>query len=374
MAEPDNKAGCFSESHRIAAVVAATIGLASAASNLLTWRETGIKWPAAAIALSFLIFSLTSLFWPSLKGGFKEARSLTLLPSLFRLGASDFKFKLARTFLRTLTAKEDGALGADGVAVAGGDCAPVETVAALADAFIECARANSFTPENVAEMMSAVRPRSASTKQVKNAINGGKILESLREPARNELVEEMVKDFSEGGIMLQKLHGSGSAHFELFFEIFNFMVDQNKTPRLKTAICSDIIGRFSGLGVESVVCIHRGHTNPRLYGFCEEIVKSVHCNKWESYPLQHGKRNDEWSESFRGVCEDKKVLLVEPLLIDNAIDEAVDCIINSRGEVAGIVVLFSVEGVDPKRLTRFAELMTALSEDAFAGEIHLCLN
>jgi hypothetical protein len=199
--------------------------------------------------------------------------------------------------------------------------------------------------------------------------------ERLRPAAMNRLLDEIFK----AKLIWFRWHEMGLRAFDFDFDSFRFLNPDSPEAGLGTIkhdIKEDILSRFRGEQFQIIVYILRGKSNHRMGKFFEELKEILPCADFIGFPLNPVRRDRDsvLSDELLNACGGgKSILLVEPLLTDGGLDEAYKTLTEWGGIVNGVVVMFEVKGIDPKKLVNYAKLQQKSGQNELRGQIVLDL-
>lgn len=218
--------------------------------------------------------------------------------------------------------------------------------------------------------------RPAQLGEVRNCIVSAPMLMSLTQDVLSGELDHIASELADEQLLWYRWHREGPHSFQLDFDSFKFVASPPtaKLIRIKQRMREDILRRFNGHSLESVVVVRRGNENYQMGPFFEELMSLLKCSSSTGFLTDVEKRQDViWRREFAQKCNGKAVLVIDPLMVDCAIDDACEAIEEFKGVVAGALILFEVDGVKPLTLRNYDLLKRSCGTSELRGQLVLDL-
>jgi hypothetical protein len=223
------------------------------------------------------------------------------------------------------------------------------------------------------------KERPAELHEINRVVCGAPIFQTLEERLRPAAMNRLLDEIFKAKLIWFRWHEMGLRAFDFDFDSFRFLNPDSPEAGLGTIkhdIKEDILSRFRGEQFHIIVYILRGKSNHRMGKFFEELKAILPCADFIGFPLNPVRRDRDsvLSDELLNACGGgKSILLVEPLLTDGGLDEAYKTLTEWGGIVNGVVVMFEVKGIDPKKLVNYAKLQQKSGQNELRGQIVLDL-
>jgi hypothetical protein len=223
------------------------------------------------------------------------------------------------------------------------------------------------------------KERPADLHEINRVVCEAPILQAIEERLRSATMNRLRDEICNAKLIWFRWHEMGLRAFDFDFDSFRFLNPDSQETGLGTIkhdIKEDILSRFRGEQFHIIVYILRGKSNHRMGKFFEELKVILPCADFIGFPLNPVRRDRDSvlaDELLNACAGGKSILLVEPLLTDNGLDEAYKTLTEWGGIVNGVVVMFEVKGIDPKKLVNYAILQQKSGQNELRGQIVLDL-
>ena len=179
-------------------------------------------------------------------------------------------------------------------------------------------------------------------------------------------------------LIWSRWHEVNNRPFTFDFDVFRFMNPDSPefhSGRLIHQMVNDVYNRFSDQRFDTIMYLHRGKYNHRLSELFKKMQIGLPCAEYIGFPVDSNgpKSGSVLTDELLKACRRKSVLLVEPIMIDLALDEAFEKVIECQGVVNGVVIMFEVMGIQPDKLRRHAELLPRSKQQELRGQVVLDL-
>jgi hypothetical protein len=179
------------------------------------------------------------------------------------------------------------------------------------------------------------------------------LLAEVEEAKRGETRELICKEIGEAKVLWHRRCRLGGRVYLLDFDHLLFINPQvaSSLRLVKHWMQHDLVRRFGNQHFDTLVYISRDRSNQRQ--FFEDLRATLGFTHIAPFQHDPSLRSDDIvaKDYFAAKSSPgKSVLLIETLLVDNALDDAFADVPLAGGQVNGVAILFGVKGFDVSRL------------------------
>lgn len=219
--------------------------------------------------------------------------------------------------------------------------------------------------------------RGATESEVDNIVREAPDLKVENTVEKVQLLKDIRREIYHAKLLWFRWHEAASQPFQFYFDFFRFLNPDSSMEGvglLKHQIIHDIIGRFK-VHFDTIVYLDRGNANYSIATFFDKDLREVlHFTDFIGYPVSIARRpRFSYESDLLKACHGKSILLIDPILVDRGLDEALEKIQECQGTVNGVAVIFEVTGVNPKQLSHYTELQQKSGQPELRGQIILNL-